>query len=66
MSEVLQTAVARKVLRVLEHHIKEVKYRQTGSDPKNNGYEYIEMPLWSARQCVDELRSVLSPYTPNE
>lgn len=39
--------------RKLKHYLEDVKYRQTGRDPKTNGYAYIEMPEWAARQLLD-------------
>lgn len=42
---------------------KEIKYRQTGHDPKLNGYSYVEIPEWEMRQKLAAIRMELLGVT---
>lgn len=41
----------------------EIKYRQTGRDPKTNGYSYVEIPEWDMRQKLQAVRMDLDGIT---
>lgn len=51
-------AALRAAERLCDHHLANLKYRQTGQDPKNNGYAYAEIPDWALRQLKDSLEAV--------
>lgn len=44
-----------RVARFCRHWLGHLEYRQTGRDPKNNGFAFAAVPDWALRQLADPL-----------
>lgn len=46
-----------RIIREIKLALKSLKYRQTGDDPKTNGFAYFEVSDWQARQWLEILET---------
>lgn len=44
----------------IRHHLDNLKYRQTGQDPKTNGFAYAEVPDWQLRQWLEAITEAVA------
>jgi hypothetical protein len=43
------------VAKSIRRHLETLQFKQTGRDPKTNGYAYAEVPDWALRQWLDRI-----------
>ena len=55
-----QNECLHSVKKTLEHYLERLEYRQTGNDPKTNGFAFAAFPDWELRHTIELINDVLN------